>query len=81
MITYTQLRNVAEKMNVVKENMQSLGLLPNMNQYTFAQVAVQNLLQQNRIMLCIPSGQGKTRVILTIPFVVQMTVALNPKIT
>ena len=49
------------------KKMRELNFVPNINQYTFAAVASQNILSQERIMLCVPPGHGKSRVILTLP--------------
>ena len=72
-LTAVQLRNASERMEKVLQLMVSLKIKPNVNQYTFAQVAVMNIINQRRIMLCIPPGQGKTRVIATIPFIAHLS--------
>ena len=53
--------------------MGEMNFVPNVNQYTFAAVIAFNIIAQHKILMCIPAGQGKSRVILTIPLLVDKT--------
>ena len=53
--------------------MGEMKFVPNVNQYTFAAVIAFNIIAQHKILMCIPAGQGKSRVILTIPLLVDKT--------